>query len=153
MINKKCNKNENWKNIGWAINLKLIFRLPEHQRNSYWRGWGVILSLIFVLILTLGAPFFEGRSTKKAYIDSCVRNLRRFWPKLQRSENKEEKFRRSHLLIKRPNLVSAKLFGAHRSTFYCTPFKGGSWLVIFFVVQTSRKVISKIGFDASVANA
>jgi hypothetical protein len=42
---------------GLAINLKLIFRLPEHQQNSYWRGWGVTLFLIFVLILTLGAPF------------------------------------------------------------------------------------------------
>jgi hypothetical protein len=44
------------KNVGWAINLKLIFRLPEHQQNSYRRGWGVTLSLIFVLILTLVAP-------------------------------------------------------------------------------------------------
>jgi hypothetical protein len=42
--------------MGLDINLKLIFRLPEHQQNCYWRGWGVTLSLIFVLILTLGAP-------------------------------------------------------------------------------------------------
>jgi hypothetical protein len=25
--------------MGWEINLKLIFRLPEHQQNSYWRGF------------------------------------------------------------------------------------------------------------------
>jgi hypothetical protein len=42
--------------MGLEINLKLIFRLPEHQQNCYWRGWGVTLSLIFVFILTLGAP-------------------------------------------------------------------------------------------------
>jgi hypothetical protein len=42
--------------MGLEINLKLIFRLPEHQQNCYWRGWGVTLALIFVLILTLGAP-------------------------------------------------------------------------------------------------
>jgi hypothetical protein len=27
-------------NVGWDINLKLIFRLPEQQQNSYWRGGG-----------------------------------------------------------------------------------------------------------------
>jgi hypothetical protein len=52
----KMQKVENSINIGLDINLKRIFRLPEHQQNCYWRGWGVTLSLIFVLILTLGAP-------------------------------------------------------------------------------------------------
>jgi hypothetical protein len=49
-------KIENLINMGLEINLKLIFRLPEHQQNSYWKVWGVTRSLIFVLILTLGAP-------------------------------------------------------------------------------------------------
>jgi hypothetical protein len=52
-------KNENLINMGLEINLKLICRLPEHQQNSYWKGWGVTHSLVFVLILTLGAPFYD----------------------------------------------------------------------------------------------
>jgi membrane-associated phospholipid phosphatase len=48
------------------MDFKLLFGLPERQKNSYWRV--VTLSLICVLILSLGVPLVQTGVHTRIYV-------------------------------------------------------------------------------------